>query len=443
MFWILSAFLVLLFATGGASRNDVQSLIILRPVSIATCVFALFTLQRGHLARIKWLLASFLTIFVLALSHIIPLPPAVWQSLAGRQDLVEVDKLVGLVEIWRPLSLTPMNGLHALLSLFVPLAVLLMGAQLDRIDLYRLLPFLIMMIGISGILGFLQAIGEPKSALYFYRITNEGSAVGLFANRNHAATLLACLFPMLAVSASITKGRADEVRFRQLVSVAIAIALVPLILVTGSRSGLVTAAIGLAAAGLFLRPQGADATRGGKFNRIPVITLLGASGALIIGLLTFYFSRAQAIERLFTETSLENRRTEFWAASYDIFLKYFPWGSGSGSFVEAFQISEPTYLLDPTYLNRAHNDWLETAITFGLPGIIIMIFVGIIFIWKSYNIWFSAKSDGTKLIFQKLSSVLILIIVIASISDYPLRTPIMMGVLAIFSLWFVQGNNEY
>ena len=82
-------------------------------------------------------------IFALALLHLIPLPPALWQSLAGRQDLVTVEKLVGLTNIWRPLTLAPMNGWHALLSLVAPLAVILLGIQLKREDLFRLLSLVI------------------------------------------------------------------------------------------------------------------------------------------------------------------------------------------------------------------------------------------------------------------------------------------------------------
>jgi O-antigen ligase len=443
LFWVLGAFLVLLFATGGASRTDVQSLVILRPASVIVCAMALMTLRQEHPAGRKWLLGSFVAVFGLALLHVIPLPPALWQSLAGRQDLVDVEKLAGLSDIWRPLALAPMNGWHALLSLFVPLAVLLLGIQLNRDDLFRLLPLLIALAGISGLLGLLQAIGDPQSALYFYRITNNGSAVGLFANRNHAATLLACLFPMLSLFASTAKGTNDEVRLRQLVAAAIAIVLVPLILVTGSRSGLVSAVIGiLGACLLYRRPTDVRTVRRGSPDRIKVVPILGGLAVISLGFLTFFFSRAEAIERLFAAASGEDSRTDFWVVSLDLFWKYFPWGSGSGSFVEAFQIIEPTYLLDATYLNRAHNDWVEIAVTFGLAGVIGLALASAAFFWRSYNLWRNADRGRRYVAFGRLASVCIAMIAIASISDYPLRTPTMMGVFAIFALWFTESGRE-
>src|SRR3546814_18783044 len=66
----------------------------------------------------------------------------------------------------------------------------------------------------SGGLGLAQVIGPRDGPLYLYEITNNGSAVGLFANRNHQAALLACLFPMLAVYASIDHPSAERMRLK-------------------------------------------------------------------------------------------------------------------------------------------------------------------------------------------------------------------------------------
>ncbi len=442
-FWLLAFFLLILFATGGASRIDVQSLIMLRPLSIIVCAIACITLRREHLAGYGWLLGWTGTIFLLALLHLVPLPPSIWQSLAGRQDLVDVEKLSGLAGIWRPLTLVPITGWHALLSLFAPLAIILLGIQLNRDDLSRLLPLVIIFATISGLLGLLQVIGDPQGSLYLYRITNNGSAVGLFANRNHAATLLACLFPMLVVYAVTARGESDAVRIRKLFAAAIALVLVPLILVTGSRSGLVSSVVGLAtAAFLYRQPNDVRAVRRGNPNRVKALPIFG--GLVVIGLacLTYFLSRAEAIERLFNQGATEDGRTDFWAVSISLFWKYFPWGSGSGSFVEAYQIVEPTRLLDATYLNRAHNDWVETAVTFGLPGVVALAVAVIAFGNRSYRLWCSADGSKRSVAFGRLASMIMMIIAIASASDYPLRTPIMMGLFAICALWMTDARRD-
>jgi O-antigen ligase len=426
---------------GGSSRIDVQSLLILRPLSLIVCALACTTLRQEHFEGRRWLLGLVGLIFLLALLHLIPLPPIVWQSLAGRQDLIDVERLAGFAETWRPLTLTPMNGWHALLSLCVPLGVILLSVQLNRDDLFRLLPLLIALAVISGLLGLLQTIGDPQGSIYFYRITNNGSAVGLFANRNHAATLLACLLPMLAVYASKKSGEANVARSRQFIAVAIALVLVPLILVTGSRSGLVCAVIGIGTAALlYQKPTDARSVRSSILGRGKSFPILGGAAAISLAFLTYFLSRAEAVERLFIEGSGTNIRTDFWIVSLDLFWKYFPWGSGSGSFVEAYQIIEPARLLDPTYLNRAHNDWVETAVTFGLPGVLGLGATLIAFGIRSYRLWRSEDGSKRSVAFGRLASVMIAMIAIASISDYPLRTPTMMGLFAICALWLMEAG---
>jgi O-antigen ligase len=442
-YWLLAFFLLILFATGGASRTDVQSLIILRPMSIIVCALACMTLNRGHFAGRAWLLGWAGAIFLLALLHLAPLPPSIWASLAGRQDLVDVEELAGLSGIWRPLTLAPMNGWHALLSLFAPLAVLLLGIQLNRDDLFRLLPLVIALAALSGLLGLLQVIGDPQGSLYFYRITNNGSAVGLFANRNHAATLLACLFPMLAVYAATARGEADTVGMRQLMAAAIAIVLVPLILVTGSRSGLVSTVIGLSTAAILYRqPTEVRTVRRGKPDRVKALPVLGGIALISLAFLTYFLSRAEAIERLFMQASGKESRADFWTVSIDLFWKYFPWGSGSGSFAEAYQIIEPARLLDATYLNRAHNDWVETAVTFGLPGAVALSVAVITFGLRCSRLWRSTDGSERTVAYGRLASVMIAMIAIASASDYPLRTPTMMGLFAIFTLWLTEAGRN-
>lgn len=440
---ILVLFLLVLFATGGASRTDVESLVILRPLSVIVCALGWMTLRREHLEGRGLLLGWAGAIFVLTLLHLFPLPPAIWQSLGGREDLVDVEKMSGLSDIWRPLTLAPMNGWQALFSLFVPLGVILLGVQLNRNELFGLLPVVMCLATLSGLLGLLQVIGDPKGSLYFYVITNNGSAVGLFANRNHAATLLALMFPMLAIYASSGNDEADATRMRRLIALAIAIVLVPLILVTGSRSGLISAVIGLvAAAMLYRQPRDAYNRRGEKPDRFKAFAILAGVGIISIAFLTYFLARAEAVERLFIKSSGVDDRTDFWTVSIDLLGKHLSWGSGSGSFGDAYRVVEPTRLLDTTYLNHAHNDWVETAVTYGLPGVIALLVIFIAYGIRSYRLW--RNTDGSKraVAFGRLASAMVALIAIASVFDYPLRTPTMMGLFAICALWLAEAGRD-
>lgn len=436
-FWLLAGFLILVFLTGGGSRVDVTSLVILRPVSVLVCAAALLTLRREHWEGCRWLLALVVAVIGLNLLHLIPLPPGLWQALPGRDAIAETDRLAGLGNIWRPLTLTPMNGWHALTSLFAPLAVILLGVQLSRRELYRLL-YLLLALGIaSGLIGMLQVIGGHQGPLYFYRITNNGSAVGLFSNRNHAAFLLAMLFPMLAVFAANPEGTVDRQNGRRVVAAAIGLVLLPLILVSGSRAGLLFAVVGLGSAALlYRRPTGGRSVRhGGRKLEIGLLPALG--GAAVIGLvmLTLIFSRAQSLERLLRPSAADSSRADFWQVSSELLWTYFPFGSGAGSFVEVYQVVEPNRLLKLSYVNHAHNDWLEVGLTYGLPGLLIVAVAMFAFLRRAARVWRRGAGSRRSNQFARLATALILILALASVPDYPLRTSIMMCLAAVCLLW--------
>jgi O-antigen ligase len=361
-------------------------------------------------------------------------------GLFSHDVVVEVDLLAGNTDIWRSITPTPMNGWQAVLSLFAPLAVLLLGIQLTRDDLYRLLPIIIGLGAISGMFGLLQAIGDPEGSLYFYRTTNNGSAVGLFANRNHAAVLLACLFPMLAAFASVSNDAGNRRNVRGLIAAAIAIVLVPLILVTGSRSGMLISFFGLvAAAALYHHPEKPGKRRRKPKNSIISAPLvLGGLGLVCMVFLTFYFSRAEAIGRLFEHSAAEDGRGNFWLASSDLFWKYFPVGSGSGSFAETYQVDELPNALGLTYLNHAHNDWIETAVTLGVPGLILLLITTLLYVRRIYGLWRRSGRTGRSVHLARMAGVVIAMIAMASFADYPLRTPIMMCFMAVLVLWFLE-----
>jgi O-antigen ligase len=435
-FWILAVFLVIVFMTGGASRVDVQSLLILRPLSVVACAIALLTVKREHFAERKWLLGGFGAIVLLCLLHVIPLPPALWQNLPGREIVVEVDRLAELGNVWRPLTLTPMNGWHALAALVIPLAVLLLGVQLPKQDLYRLLPVILFMGVLSGLIGVLQILGDPRGSLYFYRITNNGSAVGLFANRNHAAVLLASLFPMLAVYASSFGDRDDKARGRQLMAMAAGMILVPLILVTGSRAGLIVAVPALlAAALLFSRIESSGGRKKAAAFELKSTHIIVATTVVGLAFLTIYFARAEAFDRLFGQAATEDTRRDYWEIGLKMAWDFFPFGSGSGSFVETYQIYEPNSYLSANYVNHMHNDWLELWLTTGLPGVMMTLAAVALFLKEAFAIWLRKDADRRAVRYARMASVVIIIIALASFGDYPLRTPIMMAVFSIFALW--------
>jgi O-antigen ligase len=441
-FLVLVGFLALTFFMGGSARQDVQSLVVLRPAALMVCGVALWSLTRSQVMAYRFLFGMLVAVLILVSIHLVPLPPAIWANLPGRAVIGEIDRVAGLREVWRPVSMVPASTWNAFYSIFVPAAVLLLGAQLSSQQKYQLLPVLLGLGLLSGFWGMLQTIGNPQGPLYLYRITNNGSAVGLFANRNHQAILLATLFPMLAVNAVLGVRTEEQAKVRAAAAGAAGVVLIPLLLITGSRAGLILGVVGLAAAGMLYRKPRTRVPRKRKIVTFAWHYPLIAFGVLCLTALTVILSRAEALQRLASPDQAEEQRFQVWGPIAAMAWKYFPVGSGVGTFVEVYQIDEPILALSPNYLNHAHNDWLELYMTAGLPGLILLAVALLGFARASLWALRSTAEDRKAVTFARLGSCVVGILALGSLGDYPLRTPSLACVFLVGLIWLTPTQNS-
>jgi O-Antigen ligase len=441
----LMVFIVILFAIGGSSRDDEMQTAILQPVSIVFCALGLYFLFRNAIVNSGTLVLLVAAVTMLALIHVVPLPPALWQALPNQSLVLDIDSSVGIGNGWRPLSLSPNLGWGSALSMIAAFSVALLAHQLDKNERWLLLPVLIALSSVSGLIGLLQSVGNSNGPLYFYQVTNNDSAVGLLANRNHAATLLACIFPMLAAFSSTTGGEAPGRNSRQIWNAAIALVTVPLILVTGSRAGFLVGLIGLVGAGLIYRPAKPNLRNAKSIKPYLALRRNLIAGLLILGLacLTFFVSRAKALDRLFELTPGEDGRFSFVRAAANLALEYLPFGTGSGSFADVYKMVEVPSGLSAVYVNHAHNDWVETALTFGAPGVLLMTLTVVIYIVQTYLLWRFGNPARRSITLARMASICLFILAIASLSDYPLRTPLLLclAILLITMLFSVNAKS--
>ena len=430
-FWLLSAFLALVFLTGGSSRGDVQSLAVLRPAAALVLGVGLLSIKRDDIHRYRALFTFTGTIIVLIAIYLVPMP----LQISSRELAFDTGLLSYSDQIMRPMTLISVQTWNSFFALIVPVAVLFLAVQLNKRDQSRLLTAMLALILLSGLIGLAQTLGHAHGPLYFYRITNNGAAVGFFANRNHQAILLVILFPILAVFASIGARSAEQAVFRGYICIAIGIFLIPLLLVTGSRAGLILGIFAIAAALLLYRkPKDVNPPKR-KSQEIDWRIPLAGVGVFAMGLVTLLVSRAEAIDRLFGENNASESRREFWSVSIDLANNYLPMGIGPGSIAEAYSQIEPLDLTDNTYLNHIHNDWLEFYVSFGLLGLIILISSVVAVMYRGWTIALQKSSASKEVIYRKLGLVIIFIIALASIFDYPVRTPIVSAVCVIALVW--------
>lgn len=430
-FWMLLAFLVLVFLVGGSSRREIPMLILLRPISILLAFYAMATTTAEQWRAYRAPIGMMAAIVLLAIAHLVPLPPAVWQGLGGRDIIVDLETLAGQPDIWLPLSMVPQGGWNALYALFAPIAVFFLAIRLDDRDNFWLLVALAGLALLSGLVGVMQAAGID---IQLYAIMSD-TPPGLLANRNHQAALLATLFPMLALIAATGERFGFEGSFLRILTGALALAVIPLVFVTGSRMGLVVCTLaiaGIAVMRLDLLP--AHWRRGGSRPKL-VMAAGAAAVTAVIAVIAVSMSRNVAVERLTLVN--EDLRYSVWEEVLAFMPRYLPWGSGNGSYAEVYQIHEPHTLLGTSYSNHVHNDWLEVVLTAGVPGAMLLVVAVAMFVIAA---WRCRGTRGTQSKFNRLGLIMVLVLAVASSVDYPLRTPIMAAVFALATVWSCRPN---
>jgi O-antigen ligase len=442
---LLAAFLAIVFLLGGSARDDVISLVFLRPLAVIFLSAGLLLLPRQAWRENRPLIALALALPVLTLIHLIPLPPAVWGQLPGRELVREIGEVAGIGQPWRPLSLVPFRSWNSFWAFFAPLAALALALGLPREQSRQLVFVLAFVILVSGVLGLLQSVGAPGNGFYLYRVTNEESAVGLFANRNHQAMLLAIAFPVVAAAASLSRGTREAVRPKLWLAIGAGVMIVPFLLVTQSRAGLVVGAVGMVAALLVYRDPSAQLQPRRKAVARINYRWVGI-GAVAAGLVltTALVARASSLQRLFAGSPEgEDLRLRVWGPIADAAWSYFPFGSGMGTFVEVYKVIEPDENLSPLYLNHAHNDWLEMLLTGGLPAVLILA-VAIWFLGRAVlRALVGQRSDSSsETVLARLGAAIVIILALGSAYDYPLRVPSLACLFAIAVVWLVRRHDS-
>ena len=218
---------------------------------------------------------------------------------------------------------------------------------------------------------------------------------------------------------------------------AITLMLIPMLLVTGSRAGIAIGFLGLASA-VLIAPLRFSERVSSRWRGLVRWAML--IGPIAIGAVVFALGRATALQRLFAGNVGEDARVQLTPTSLTIAKDFFPFGIGFGSFDPVFRIFEPNWSLDRTYFNHAHNDFLEIIITAGAPGAVLLAVVLIWFIRRSINLWRTPISANAGPKLQRGAFFMLLIVMLASVVDYPLRTPLMSGIVAIAAVWFMAAS---
>jgi O-antigen ligase len=362
------------------------------------------------------LVVALCALLIVAL-QLIPLPPEIWARLPGRSDIAQGYDLLRMPQPWLSVSETPYETVATLFALLPPLAmfVAVQAADTTRGEAGALL----MGTAAAIVVGALQVASGSASAWYFYPITNSG-AVGFFANSNHMGTLLLCAIPF--VPALLLSGKSQRrLRGKSAAIITIAAAALGLILIgvalNRSLAALLLIVPVLLATGLMI-PAGWRL----RWVGVPLATL-GLAAA--VAAMSFNPSNSTTAPST-KEVSLQSRQA-IWHTTAGAIADTFPIGTGLGSFAQVYRMKENPETVDTTYVNHAHNDYLELVLELGLPAILL---IALFLAWwgrRLVQIWSSNFSSP----FDRAATIASAAILAHSVVDYPLRTSAMAAVFAM------------
>jgi O-antigen ligase len=406
------ALLLLVVATvfGGASQGNALSLATVEVASLPLLFVGLYLVFAGTAPR-GALVPLILLVLIVAVPilQLVPLPASIWTRLPGRGPIAQVLDVTRLGRPSLPFSMAPQETWRSLLALTPPAAMLVGGLFLTggqrRVMAVCWLVLAIVSLGI----GLLQLIGGQDSRFYFYDITNPGSLVGLFSNRNNQAAFFYSLMPLAAVFAAQFNGDLEDRRtIPALLAVLYFFVALVGVAATRSRAGIAITAVALIGSAAII-------VRGGVLRRHWRMALgMGAGSVVVIGVIAL-FAAGPILDR-FSSGSADPRFTG-WPLVLAQAQRFLPLGSGIGSFQTVYLAAEPLNDVSPIYFNHAHDDYLELLLETGLVGVALFAVFAAWLAARIARIW-TSRGD----IMGGACTLVILLLMAHSLVEYPLRT---------------------
>jgi O-antigen ligase len=368
---------------------------------------------------LAWLLALAVLLILL---QILPFPPSIWTSLPGRQIVVEGRALLGLAPGWSSISLAPFDSMATLPLLLPPVALFVAVVQAEGKNGTWIAVALITATFAGVLLGLLQvSSGNPTaSPWYLYKFSNFGFATGFFANSNHMASLLLVALPFVAALGAIGAGSTKDVRKRYSV-IALTAGSIGVVMIGLALNG------SLAGAGLLVPVGIASLLLAVRMGPKAKLLVVGVGTAAFLGFIVLLSSPAGERLALTGASTSMSTRHEILAHSMEAVKEFGPVGSGLGTYSKVYPLFEDPDAIAPTYVNHAHNDYVELAVELGLPG---MLLVALFLLWWASEVWRMVSTPSASP-FAKAAAIGSAAILLHSLVDFPLRTS---AISALFGL---------
>lgn len=424
----MAALLSLLFVVGGVIGGGPTSPILSMIVELIACVLGAVGIAGiidGHYPREAWpALVLLILICAVPMLQLIPLPATLGARLPGREVPDAILRLIGADGNSRPLSLDPEQTRLAMLTLSVPAATFIASLQLTRSSRELIFKIIVAFSFISAIFGVFQ-VAKGGIDLGIYPTTHSGFPIGFFANRNHEADLLLIAMPF---SACIIDAQNWPKRTKSTTLAGSIVVFSLAVAATQSRTGLALIPLAL----LTILAIQIGNVRDVRFWK----SVVGLGAFLIAGYAVFSLTPVGTrVSRRFSDVA-NDLRPHIWAGTREAISNFWPAGSGIGTFPPVYNMFEDLNSVRESWVNHAHNDYLELLLVAGLPAALLLITFTVLFIASlTRRLPFPLRG-------QRYAGVgALLILLIHSTTDYPLRTFALLAIFA-FSAALLYPSNE-
>jgi len=441
MFWLAAGMLSLSIVLGGGTHSGFLSDALLQLTSIPVLLIALSRLaaiKRADAKAFRHIRPGLLfaaAIALVPLIQLVPLPPALWTLLPGHAPIAAAYEALQRSPGWLPISVSPDATMLSALALLPPFAVLFCLMLLDYRE-RRLLSLLFVALGVvSSFLGLLQISQGPASPLRFFAVTNAADAVGFFANKNHFAALLYAALPFAAAFALDSGPAARLGRKRNWVEAGpvlpVTLSLLAIVvLIAAEAMARSRAAMALTMVCLLGICALALAGRRRSLKQTPAGLILIAAGIAMVLVLQFGLYR---VMQTLAADPLQDSRWVFLRNTVAAAKAYMPFGAGMGTFIPVYAMFEKPADLFAQYINHAHNDFAELWLESGVFGIGLLGAFLLWFVVRAAKIWRGLQLGGSgdlDRLLARAATLVIALLLLHSLVDYPLRTAAIMAVVA-------------
>jgi O-antigen ligase len=409
---------------GGGPTLDVTpldewlSLLAWVPIVMAGAAL-IFMPPQGRLARIA--LVAAIVVPLVPLFQLATLPEALLRVSPAREAVSADLAIAGVTTGPHAWSLWPETTLRSLNALLPALACFL-GALVVGEGRRSMLALVALGLVLANLVfGFFQ-VGLPvNSAMRLYSDNGSGFG-GVFVNGNHQATaLIIGMLLALGLCARESRWRRDRGQPRGGKTVGfgaaalVCLAAVPL---AGSSAGMIIAVV---AFGVGVVATGLVKVRRIRRNPMGMAALLGAIAILVVGLVS--------VQRWMDLRSSDAMRYGLAREVLVLGNEHAPFGSGGGTFVDAFAQAASRDFQRIEYVNHAHNEYAQWWLEAGWPGILLIILVLGVLATAGWRLLRTRPRDPIAV----ACWLAVACVLVHSLVDFPLRTTALMSMTALLA----------